>query len=101
MTDKHLKYFFKQPQKQMQLMKTQQVGVIMIITLVLVRIIMIIIALVRTLMIILMLVGIIMIMFMLVRIIMKRMKMLLMITLVSQCCPAIDKVTSKVRRLKL
>ena len=26
MTDKHLKYFFKQPQKQMQLIKTQQVA---------------------------------------------------------------------------
>ena len=27
MTDKHLKYFFKQPQKQMQLIKTQQVAI--------------------------------------------------------------------------
>ena len=26
MTDKHLKYFFKQPQKKNQLLKTQQVG---------------------------------------------------------------------------
>ena len=31
MTDKHLKYFFKQPQKQMQLIKTQQVMMILLV----------------------------------------------------------------------
>ena len=30
MTDKHLKYFFKQPQKQMQLIKTQQVVMVVV-----------------------------------------------------------------------
>ena len=75
MTDKHLKYFFKQPQKQMQLIKTQQVMMIL-----LVRIIMWIMKMINR---IFDPANIMLVMTVLVRIMMWRMKMMLM-TVVSK-----------------
>ena len=89
MTDKHLKDFFKQPQKQMQLINTQQVVFVIMIAVLVMMIVLV------------MILVLVVIIVVLVRIIMWRMKMtLVMIAFVSQCCPEIDKVAPKVR-LKL